>query len=193
MTLKYKSRLELIYEDIRENPNDPALWHHAAVTHRAAREIQKAVDAGHRAIDLALANPEWRIEKFSWTRFIIAICLFVDNKINAAEEECYVALKENPRNPDFYFLLTKIFHGRQDYPKVIEYGKQYLTLRDELVGRIYGVDSHYDTLDLHPYIHSMVQDALVRLGGFDSLLMEIANAPLPNKIVSEENAGESQG
>lgn len=191
MISKYKERIKMLYEDLKEHPTDATLWHHAAVTHRAAREMQEAIFASDRAAELALSpGSGWVIEKFSWTRFIGALCTFFMGRVDEAISRCYQGLRECPTNMDFHYLLCKIAHDRNDLSKVIEHGSEYLRLREHFVVIARGVDSHFDTMNLELHIHSMVQDALMRTGGFNGLLMGIANGIGQDEINSKGNAGE---
>lgn len=182
MIKKYKYRLEMLKEDLKERPEDPTLWHHAAVTHRAARELEAAVFASQQALSLAKNNKDYSIEKFSWTRFIGAICLAFLNKVDEAKEECLKGIADDPKNMDFYYLLCKIEYDRGNFDKAIVFGRSYLGLHKELSDKIAGKDFHFDTMNLEVHIYSMVQDSLMRSGGFNGLLMEITNGIGQNEI-----------
>jgi hypothetical protein len=78
-------------------------------------------------------------------------------------------------NMDFYYLLCKLEYDKQNYEKAIVYGRSYLKLQQEFVGKGVGNDFHFDTINLEPHVFSMVQDSLMRSGGFNGLLMEITN------------------
>ncbi len=189
MIEKYKHRIKLLYKDIEERPEDATLWHHAAVTHRAARELKEAVEASDRAVEMALKDPNWRVEKFSWTRFIGALCTYFQGDVEGAEKRCLVGLRECETNLDFHYLLCKINYDRGDMEQTVKFGRRYLGLREQLSGRVYAADSHYDTMNLQIHIHSMVQDALMRTGGFTGILRGITDGIGQDQIDSQSDAG----
>ena len=175
MIAKYKYRIEILKEDLKDSPNDPTLWHHAAVNYRAARDLKGAIAASKKALELAKDDPEWDMRQFSWTRFVGAICMVFEGSLEQAREEALIGIVEWPMNMDFYYLLCKLEYDKGNYEKAIAYGRSYLKLQQEWSGKTTGIDFHFDTINLESHVFSMVQDSLMHSGGFNGLLMEMTN------------------
>lgn len=174
---KHEYRLEILKQDLEDHPDDAGVHHHAAVSYRAAMRYDLAIEVAKRAISLAKESPEkWPIEKFTWTYFIGASCAYLLDRKEEALELCYDGLEHIPTSLDLHYMIARISYGCGDYEKTLKHGRLYLRLREETINSPNKHHHQSDTLTLNRDVFSQVQDAYMRLGGFNGVLERINNA-----------------
>jgi glycosyltransferase involved in cell wall biosynthesis len=190
MIKKYKYRLKLLKLDLDKDREDPVTWHHLAVSHRAAREFEPALACANAAVKI-VREKKGRLEMFSWTMFIGAICLHFLGRLGECKQACLEGLKV-VENMDFYWLLSVLAYEDKNYGEAASLGKKWLSLREKMINAPATLAMHYDTANMVADVMSMVQDSIMRTGGFDGLLREISDGIGQDQEDSQGDAGQAQ-
>ncbi|NOY53536.1 MAG: glycosyltransferase [Deltaproteobacteria bacterium] len=124
---KYLRNCRMIEREINADPENPFHYHNLCLSLKALGEEEKAIDAGHRAVDLARAQgvrPRYLVQ----TCYAAATHHYLKGEMEAARTFAESARTFAPDHPDGWYLLTLIAADQGPWDECIRTGKQFLTV-----------------------------------------------------------------
>jgi glycosyltransferase involved in cell wall biosynthesis len=131
MDQKFIRTSSLLFERIKQNPNDIPANFYLSNLHGSYDKAEEAIKYGKKCLDLLPSNPEAKIAAYDGLYRIIANAYLKQNDTKQALQWFHQGLAVLPDDPDLHFDLCALAVSEGDYALIVKYGLRYLEVVDE--------------------------------------------------------------
>ncbi|MBW2569660.1 MAG: tetratricopeptide repeat protein [Deltaproteobacteria bacterium] len=190
---KRERSLALLKKQAKDFPDDISTRYHLAMTWLVGKEYDRAHKDAILALDMMKAQGKTDTI-FSCTYFVAVMALINLERIDDAEALAREALRFFDKSIDIHHCLAQIGFAKKEYSKVVEHGREFFRLREDLQKNFSQFKSfQFETVQQEWVIYRAMGYANIYLGhhseGVDLLVKAVKTAPACGNNALREEIG----